>query len=86
VDREAVAAWVARTCADQGVPVSVSDPAVLATVVGVLGSPVGRARAHGASAPSTHPVAGGPHTRQVGTTREGSNPRRPGVAAGKIVA
>lgn len=55
VDREALALWVERSCAAQGVPVHVSDPAVLARV-GVLLGHGERPRAHGAPAPSTRPV------------------------------
>lgn len=34
--RDQVAAWVQRTCAEQGVPVYVSDPATIAQVVTLL--------------------------------------------------
>jgi len=53
VDRAAVAAWVARTCAQQGVPVKVCDPAVLARVRDVLASGMARGRAQGTPVPRT---------------------------------
>lgn len=53
VNREAVAAWLARTCADQGVAVKVTDPAVLGLVRDVLASGVPRGRARGTQVPRT---------------------------------
>lgn len=42
VTREQLEAWLLASCADQGVPVVVSDPSVIADVVTLLGpSPVG---------------------------------------------
>ena len=38
IDPLAVAAWVARTCQTQGVPVFVSDPGVLSQVRRVVGA------------------------------------------------
>lgn len=60
VDRAAVAAWVARTCAEQGVPERICDPAVLSKVCVVLASGMARGRAQGASAPRTPRVAPAP--------------------------
>lgn len=36
VDREAIAAWVAASCAAQGVPVRITDPGVVAKVTVLL--------------------------------------------------
>lgn len=35
--RERAVAWVERSCAEQGVPVKVSDPLVLAKIADILG-------------------------------------------------
>lgn len=48
-----LARWVAESCTAQGVPVKVTDPAVLARVGVLLGARMGGTRAQGASAPST---------------------------------
>ena len=37
---EDVAAWLVASCAEQGVPVLVTDPRVLATVAALLAGPV----------------------------------------------
>ncbi|GAA4749702.1 hypothetical protein GCM10023328_35430 [Modestobacter marinus] len=39
LSREAVAAWLSASCAEQGVPVLVTDPHVLAKVAALLSSP-----------------------------------------------
>jgi hypothetical protein len=44
-----VVAWVERTCMDQGVPVKISDPVVVAAIVAVLA----QARQKGASRDSS---------------------------------
>jgi hypothetical protein len=71
---EAVAAWLSASCAEQGVPVRVSDPQVLAKVAALLPAPVaGPANARSASGDS--PGLG--HTRQIARTRDGSSDRAP---------
>lgn len=36
VDREAVRAWVEETCAEQGLPVKIDDPATIKFVAGLI--------------------------------------------------
>lgn len=59
---EAVAAWVEASCADQGVPVKVTDPAALRRVSVLLG---GRA-ATGAPAPVRPADSEPPHGHDPG--------------------
>lgn len=51
LSRDAVAAWLAASCAEQGVPVLITDSNVLAKVAALLAPPVaaGRATARSAS-------------------------------------
>lgn len=39
LSREAVAAWLSESCAEQGVPVLITDPHVLAKVAALLSPP-----------------------------------------------
>jgi hypothetical protein len=39
LSREAVAAWLSASCAEQGVPVLITDPHVLARVAALLSPP-----------------------------------------------
>lgn len=63
VSPEAVAAWLSASCAEQGVPVVITDPRVLAKVAALLAPP----------APS-----GDGQIRQTARTRSGSKARLPG--------
>lgn len=56
-DPSVVAAWVSSTCAAQGVPEKITDPAALHELGVLLGARAERSRAHGAPAPSTRPAA-----------------------------
>jgi len=49
----AVVEWVRASCAEQGVPEKVTDPAVLREVGVLLGAAGPGTRAHGAPAPRT---------------------------------
>jgi hypothetical protein len=53
VDPELIAAWVQASCQAQGVPEKVTDVGALREIGVLLGAGMGRARAHGAPAPST---------------------------------
>lgn len=55
VDREALRAWVAASCAAQGVPVLVTDPGVIAAV-GALVNERGPARGLPAGSPAPDPT------------------------------
>ena len=43
-DPDVVAAWVEASCASQGLPLRVADPAILAQVAGLLGAGPGVSR------------------------------------------
>lgn len=66
IDREALRAWVAASCAAQGVEVLVSDPGVVARV-GVL---LGRREA------ARKPPPGGAHGSRQSQSPGGQNPAR----------
>ena len=65
IDPLVVAAWVRDSCASQGVAVKVTDPVVVHRVGVLLTAGTGGMRAHGATAPSTHPPAPA-HSRHTG--------------------
>ena len=79
VSAEDVAAWLAASCAEQGVPVLVTDPRVLADVAALLsaapGSPGRRAR-------SVKPLD--PPDRSDSARVEGSAALLPGVDDGVV--
>lgn len=64
-ERAEFIAWLMASCHDQHVPVTVTDPAVIARIATLLG-------------PAQPPRAAG-HTRQTGRTRSMSKLRAPGV-------
>lgn len=64
-ERAEFIAWLMASCRDQQVPVTVTDPAVIARIATLLG-PARPQRAAG-------------HTRQAGRTRSMSKLREPGV-------
>jgi len=53
---EALAAWVAASCAAQGVPVHLTDPLVIQKVVALMGGAAGGRRALARSAGPMPPV------------------------------
>ena len=69
--------WLEASCQRRGVPVVVTDVAVVQDVVALLGGPRGRGRAQARSA-STTPGAWEHQSRQKGSTRFGSMVRDPG--------
>jgi hypothetical protein len=70
VSPEVVAAWLRASCAEQGVPVRVTDPQVLGRVAALL-PPVAGDRSAGRDGPGRR------HSRQTARTREGSSDRAP---------
>ncbi|QZA10331.1 hypothetical protein K3U94_14260 [Mycolicibacter heraklionensis] len=64
-ERAEFVAWLMASCQEQQVPVTVTDPAVIARIAVLLG-------------PASPPRAAG-HTRQTGRTRSMSKLRAPGV-------
>lgn len=67
LNREEVAAWLAASCAEQGVPVLITDPHVLAKVAALLSPPpagsetarsAGRSRSRARSQTPDRPDAG----------------------------
>lgn len=84
---QVVAAWVAASCAGQGVPVTITDPATVARVVALLGGPDG-----GAGGGQGEPAAAGTpgrHRPAAGRSEspDGLHPVRvQGAAAGRARA
>jgi len=78
-------AWVTASCLAQGVPPTISDPAVIRDVVALLGGPVGRPRAQARSA-STRTIAGRsqPPRRDHAVDVEGSGPGCAGQDGGVV--
>jgi hypothetical protein len=60
LNREQLAAWVAASCAAQGLPVQMTDPATVNQVRVLMGGGSTGARAHARSA-STNPAGGRLH-------------------------
>jgi hypothetical protein len=56
-------AWVEESCAAQGLPLRVADPAVLAAVAGLLGVAPGGSRVAASSPASSDPPDGGETAR-----------------------
>lgn len=64
-ERPEFIAWLTASCERQNVPVTVTDPTVIARIATLLGA--------------SHPARPSAHTRQTGSTRPMSRLRDPGV-------
>jgi hypothetical protein len=76
LSEDALAAWVAASCARQGVALKVTDVAVIADVVSLLN---GAAADPGVRVSADGTAAALDQRRQTRSTRAGSNERAPGV-------
>ena len=77
LSEDALRTWVAASCARHGVPVKVTDVAVIADVVLLLN---GGAAGPGVRVSADGTAAALDQRRQTRSTRAGSNDRAPGVA------
>lgn len=67
-----VAAWVAASCAAQGVPIKVTDPTVIRRVGALLGAaePAGRARKRSGTRPAGVAGSVAPHDGHAGGVQD----------------
>jgi hypothetical protein len=69
---EVITAWVRASCELQGVAVRVTDPQVLGRVAVLLTGRAGASAAR-ATARARRPAPAEDHSRQIGSTRDGSS-------------
>lgn len=62
-DRDQFTAWLTASCQRQGVPVAITDPAVITQVTALLGASTGQLRRH--NRPAQRDVSSLPVTRSA---------------------